>query len=135
MRFLLDTNICIYLIKNHPPEVLEKFRLYRPSEVAISTISLFELEYGVEKSSQRQRALLALERFLSPLPVVDLDRAAATEAASIRARLEEKGTPIGPYDTLIAGVAKARGLTLVTNNVREFSRVEGLLVENWVVSE
>ena len=108
MRFLLDTNICIYLIKNHPPEVLEKFRHYRPSEVAISTISLFELEYGVEKSSQRQRALLALERFLSPLPVVDLDRAAATEAASIRARLEEKGTPIGPYDTLIAGVVTDR---------------------------
>jgi tRNA(fMet)-specific endonuclease VapC len=134
MRFLLDTNICIYLIKNRPPEVLEKFRKLRPSEIALSTITLFELQYGAEKSNQRQRALFALERFLSPLSFVELDTAAAAEAAIIRARLEEKGTPIGPYDTLIAGVAKSKALTLVTNNVREFSRVEGLVVENWVVS-
>lgn len=131
MRFLLDTNICIYLIKNRPPEVLEQFQRYHPSDIAISTVSLFELEYGAEKSKQRQRALHALQRFRAPLPVVDLDSIAAAEAAAVRARLEAQGTPIGPYDTLIAGVARANGLVLVTNNTREFARVEGLVVENW----
>lgn len=131
MRFLLDTNICIYLIKNRPSEVLKQFRRYHPSDIAISTVSLFELEYGAEKSNQREKALHALERFLAPLQVVDLDRVAAAEAAAIRARLEAQGTPIGPYDTLIAGVARSNGLVLVTNNAREFARVEGLVVENW----
>lgn len=132
MRFLLDTNICIYIIKNRPSEVLEQFCRYHPSDIAISTVSLFELEYGAEKSNQRQKALQALDRFLSPLQIVDLDRVAAAEAAAIRARLEALGTPIGPYDTLIAGVARSNGLVLVTNNAREFARVEGLVVENWV---
>ena len=131
MHFLLDTNICIYLIKNRPPEVLEKFKQHPPSEVAISTITLFELEYGAEKSNRKQQAQKALKKFLSPLDIVDLDQAAANEAAIIRAQLEKKGTPIGPYDILIAGLARSRSMTLVTNNTKEFSRVDGLLLENW----
>jgi len=131
MHFLLDTNICIYLIKNRPPGVLEKFKQHPPSEVAISTITLFELEYGAEKSNRKQQSQKALKKFLSPLDIVDLDQAAASDAAVIRAQLEKKGTPIGPYDMLIAGLARSRSMTLVTNNIREFSRVDGLLLENW----
>jgi tRNA(fMet)-specific endonuclease VapC len=131
MHFLLDTNICIYLIKNRPPGVLEKFKQHPPSEVAISTITLFELEYGAEKSNRKQQSQKALKKFLSPLDIVDLDQAAANEAAVIRAQLEKKGTPIGPYDILIAGLARSRSMTLVTNNTKEFSRVDGLLLENW----
>ena len=131
MHFLLDTNICIYLIKNRPPGVPAKFKQHPPSEVAISTITLFELEYGAEKSNRKQQSQKALKKFLSPLDIVDLDRAAANEAAVIRAQLEKKGTPIGPYDILIAGLARSRSMTLVTNNTKEFSRVDGLLLENW----
>lgn len=133
MSYLLDTNICIYLIKNHPQSVLEKFRQHQPQDVAISSITLYELEYGVEKSQQRQRAQKALAKFLLPLNILDLDRTAATEAAIIRARLEKKGTPIGPYDILIAGQAKSRAMTLVTNNTKEFARIDGLLLENWAI--
>lgn len=135
IRFLLDTDICIFLIKNRPREVLEQFRRHAPGETAISAITLFELEYGAEKSSQRKQAQNALARFLSPLGVLEVDREAASEAARIRARLERKGRPIGPYDVLIAGLAKSRALTLVTNNTREFSRVQGLSVENWTAKD
>ena len=135
MHFLLDTNICIYLIKNRPPGVLEKFKQHPPSEVAISTITLFELEYRAEKSNRRQQAQKALKKFLSPLDIVDLDQVAAKEAAVIRAQLEKKGTPIGPYDILIAGLARSRSMTLVTNNTKEFSRVDGLLLEDWTEEE
>lgn len=134
MHYLLDTNICIYLIKNHPPEVLERFSRHQPQDVAISIITLFELEYGAEKSSQRQRAQKALAQFLLPLNVLDFDRAAATEASIIRAQLERKGTPVGPYDLLIAGQAKSRALTLVTNNTKEFARIDGLAIENWILN-
>ncbi len=131
MHFLLDTNICIYLIKNRPPGVLEKFKQHPPSEVAISTITLFELEYRAEKSNRRQQAQKALKKFLSPLDIVDLDQVAAKEAAVIRAQLEKKGTPIGPYDILIAGLARSRSMTLVTTNTKEFSRIDSLFLENW----
>jgi len=132
MHYLLDTNICIYLIKKRPPEVLEQFRQHSPQDVAISIITLFELEYGVEKSQYRQRSQDALARFLLPLNLIDMDRPSATEAASIRADLERKGMPIGPYDLLIAGLARSRGMTLVTNNTKEFERIDGLNLENWV---
>jgi tRNA(fMet)-specific endonuclease VapC len=131
MRYLLDTNICIYLIKKHPPTVLEHFRQHSPQDVAISTITLFELEYGAQKNQQIQRTQDALTRFLLPLTIIDTDRHAATDAATIRADLERKGTPIGPYDLLIAGLARSRGLTLVTNNTKEFARIDGLRMENW----
>ena len=132
MRYLLDTNICIYLIKKRPPKVLERFREHSPQDVAISTITLFELEYGVEKSQHRQRSEDALAKFLLPLNLIDLDRSSAIEAATIRAQLEKKGMPIGPYDLLIAGLARSRDMTLVTNNAKEFERIHNLHVENWV---
>jgi tRNA(fMet)-specific endonuclease VapC len=132
MRYLLDTNICIYLIKKRPTEVLERFRQHPPKDVAISTITLFELQYGIEKSQYRQRSEDALAKFLLPLDLVDLDHSAAIEAASIRAQLEKNGMPIGPYDLLIAGVARSQGMTLVTNNTREFERIAELRLENWV---
>lgn len=132
MHYLLDTNICIYLIKSRPPEVLEKFRTHSPQDVAISTITIFELEYGVEKSQHPRRSQDALDRFLLPLNFIDLDRPAATEAAVIRAELERKGKPIGPYDLLIAGLARSRDMTLVTNNIKEFERIKGLHLDNWV---
>ena len=132
MRYLLDTDVCIYLIKKRPKNVLEKFRLHPPADVALSVISLFELEYGVAKSNQPQRAGKALAKFVSPLNILGMDRAAAAEAAALRAGLEGKGMPIGPYDILIAGIAKSRSMTLVTNNTREFGRIQGLSLENWV---
>jgi len=113
MRYLLDTNICIYLIKKRPPEVLERFRQHSPKDVAICTITLFELQYGIEKSQYRQRSEDALTKFLLPLNLISFDRSAAMEAAAIRAQLERKGMPIGSYDLLIAGLARSLGLTLV----------------------
>lgn len=132
MRYLLDTNICIYLIKKHPPKVLARFMEHSPQDVAISTITLFELQYGVEKSQYRQRSEDALAKFLLPLNMIELDRFAAEEAAVIRAQLEKKGISIGPYDILIAGLARSRDMTLVTNNTREFERVVDLRVEDWI---
>jgi len=132
MRYLLDTNICIYLIKKHPSQLLERFRQHSPRDVAISTITLFELQYGAEKSQYRQRSEDALAKFLLPLNIIDLDYSSAVEAAAIRAQLEEQGMPIGPYDLLIAGLARSQGMTLVTNNTKEFERVIGLHLENWI---
>jgi tRNA(fMet)-specific endonuclease VapC len=128
MRYLLDTNICIYLIKKHSPEILERFRKHSPQDVAISTITLFELQYGVEKSQYRQRSEDALDKFLLPLNIIDLDRSAAIEAAAIRAQLEKKGISIG---LLIVGLARSRDMTLVTNNTKEFERVVDLHLEDW----
>lgn len=135
MRYLLDTDICIFLIKRQPPEALEQFRQHSPIEVSISTVTLFELEYGIEKSRYRQRSEDALAKFLRPLNTVSLDPSAAKEAAAIRAQLERQGRPIGPYDLLIAGLARSRNMTLVTNNTKEFERVVGLHLENWVGEE
>ena len=132
MHYLLDTNICIYLIKKRPLQVLKRFRQHSPQDVAISTITLFELEYGVEKSQYSQRSKDALAKFLLPLNLINLDRSSAVEAANIRAQLEKKGMPIGPYDLLIAGLARSQNMTLVTNNIKEFERVVNLHLENWV---
>jgi len=130
--YLLDTNICIYLIKKRPPEAFEHFRLHSPGEVAISIITVFELEYGAQKSRYQQGTRDAMAKFMSPLQVINLDRSSVLESAAIRATLEKKGMPIGPYDLFIAGLARSRGMTLVTNNTAEFERVEGLKLENWV---
>ena len=132
MHYLLDTNICIYLIKKRPLAVLERFSKYSPKDVAISTITLFELQYGIEKSQYRQRSKDALAKFLLPLNLINLDRSSAVEAAIIRAQLEKKGMPIGPYDLLIAGLARSMDMILVTNNTREFERIDGLHLENWI---
>lgn len=132
MRYLLDTHICIYLIKTRPASVLDRFRQHSPESVAVSTITLFELAYGAKKSQNAKRAEDALAKLVMTLGLVELDRFAAEEAADIRARLEKTGTPIGPYDLLIAGIARARQMVLVTNNTREFERIDGLRIENWV---
>jgi tRNA(fMet)-specific endonuclease VapC len=132
MHYLLDTNICIYLIKKRPSKVLERFRQHSPQDVAISMVTLFELEYGVEKSQYKQRSKDALAKFFLPLNLIDVDRPSAIEAAIIRAQFEKKGMPIGPYDLLIAGLARSRGMTLVTNNTKEFEKVANLHLENWV---
>jgi len=132
MRYLLDTNICIYLIKKRPLELLEHFRQHSPRDVGISTITLFELQYGIEKSQYRRKSEDALAKFLQPLNILHLDRSSAMEAASIRAQLEKKGIPIGPYDLLIAGLARSQDMILVTNNTKEFQRISGLTLENWV---
>lgn len=132
MRYLLDTNICIYLIKHRPASVLDQFKQHSPEDVAVSTITLFELEYGVKKSRYPKHSQDALEKLLMPLGLVELDRFAAEEAAAIRARFEAAGTPADPYNILIAGIARSRQMILVTNNTREFDRIAGLQVENWV---
>jgi len=132
MHYLLDTTICIYLIKKRPLEVLEQFREHSPEDVAISTITLFELQYGIEKSQYQKRSQDALSKFFQPLNLIDIDRSSAVESAKIRAQLEKKGLPIGPYDLLIAGLARSRDMILVTNNTKEFERVVGLHLENWI---
>lgn len=130
MRFMLDTNICIYLIKNDPSRVIARLKRHDLGEVGISSISAAELAYGVAKSgSERNRA--ALEKFLLPLEIAPFDEKAAWFYGDLRAILERAGTPIGPLDTQIAAHALSIGCTLVTNNVREFERVPQLQVENW----
>jgi len=135
MKFMLDTNICIYTIKHKPESVIQKFLMHDPQEMCVSAITYAELMHGVEKSQFSDRNRLAISMFLSPLTVLDFDGLAAEEYGRIRADLEHRGTPIGPMDMLIAAHAKAEGLILVTNNTREFARVKGLEVEDWVQSE
>jgi len=129
--YLLDTDICIYLIKRRPPGALVELQSKDISTVAISSITLSELEYGVAKSTQPQQNKLALAQFLAPLEILPYDDRAAAHYGPVRAQLEKLGTPIGPLDMLIAAHALAVEAILVTNNVREFSRVAGLVVENW----
>ena len=131
MKYMLDTNICIFAIKHRPDVVIKKILSHEPEELCISAITYAELMHGVEKSMAVGRNRVALSLFLSPITILDFDGQAAEEYGRIRAALEKKGTPIGPMDMLIASHAKAEGLTLVTNNTREFNRVEGLVVEDW----
>jgi len=132
MKYMLDTNIVIYVIKHKPESVLQKFQSLEPSDFCISSITLAEIEYGISKSSRPDRNRFAFGMFISGIDILSFDDAAASEYGPIRAGLERKGTPIGPNDMLIAAHAKSLGFTIVTNNVREFERVEGLKVENWV---
>lgn len=131
LRYMLDTNICIYTIKNNPVAVREKFQQHQ-RHLCISTIVLNELLYGAEKSNNPSKSLALIEGLAARLEVLDFDDKAATHAAEIRAELTKKGTPIGHYDVLIAGHARSCGLVLVSNNLREFERVSGLRLENWV---
>ena len=132
MKLMLDTNICIYLIKQHPPSVLEHFLSQQVGDIGISSITVAELDYGVSKSRHAMKNRLALAQFISPLEVASFDREAAAAYGRLRATLEQKGTPIGAMDLLIAAHALSLGVRLVTNNAREFRRVPGLRVENWV---
>lgn len=131
LRYLLDTNICIDVIKRRPESLLERFNLEAPY-LAISSITLAELMHGAEKSSAPQRTLAVVEDFCSRLEVLEYGRKAAQHYGQIRSALERRGTPIGVNALHIAAHARSEGLTLVSNNLREFERVEGLLFENWV---
>jgi len=128
---MLDTNIVIYTIKSRPTQVRDAFRKHE-GQMAISSVSYGELVYGAERSAQPERNLKDIEGFAARLEVLAFDEQAATHFGQIRAELAKIGTPIGPYDTMIAGHARALGLVLVTNNIKEFSRVLGLRLENWV---
>jgi len=132
MKLMLDTNICIYLIKQHPPSVLERFRSHPVGDIGISSITVAELDYGVSKSLHATKNRTALAQFLSPLAVASFDRDAAATYGRLRTMLELKGTPIGSMDLLIAAHALSLSVRLVTNNAREFRHVPGLRVENWV---
>lgn len=131
--WMLDTDICIALIKRQPLELIGRLKKHKPGDVAISSITLAELCFGVSKSRQAEKNRTALDQFLIPLEILAFDDAAAESYGRIRAALETDGTPIGPLDTLIASHAVSANATIVTNNVREFSRVEGLRVENWMI--
>lgn len=130
--WMLDTGICIALIKRQPSELIDRLKKHKPGEVAVSSITLAELNFGVSKSAQPEKNRAALDQFLLPLEILAFDDAAAECYGHIRAALEIDGTPIGPLDTLIASHALSIDSTVVTNNVREFSRVKGLRVENWM---
>ena len=132
-RYLLDTNICIYIRRKKPEEVLRRFRALRPGEAVLSVITFGELVYGAEKSAQRGATLELLRELAQVLPVQGLPETAAESYGTIRAELERKGEMIGNNDLWIAAHAKAAGLTLVTSNEREFRRVRGLRVQNWTI--
>ena len=129
---MLDTNICVYLLKNNPPGVRTRFEAYNIGEIGISSVTVAELQYGVVKSAAPEKNARVLEAFLLPLEIIPFDLAAAQAYGVIRAHLERRGHPIGSMDMLIAAVAISRQCTLVTHNLREFTRVEGLLCETWV---
>ena len=131
-RYLLDTNICIYIQRQKPGEVLARFQKLKPGDAAISVITWGELLYGAEKSQQRKKALQVLEEFITFIPVLPIPAYAGKTYGAIRASLESNGEPIGNNDLGIAAHAKAVALTIVTNNEREFQREPGLKVQNWV---
>jgi tRNA(fMet)-specific endonuclease VapC len=131
MKYLLDTNICVLLIRQKSPQVLAKLTSYAITDVSISTITVAELQYGVQKSTKPTQNQQALNQFLIPLTILPFDDGAAIHYGRIRAYLEVQGLPIGALDTLIAAQAIHYNLILVTNNVREFSRVHGLNIEDW----
>jgi len=132
MRYLLDTNTCIYIIKRSPEQVMLRFKRLRVGDVGVSAITVCELQFGVSNSSQPERNQRALTEFLGPLEILDFPAAASVVYGDIRTRLQRAGTPIGSYDLLLAAHALQRELTLVTNNVREFLRVPDLRTENWI---
>jgi len=132
IKYLLDTNILIYTIKNRPPMVRETFNRHY-GQLAVSSISVGELVYGAEKSAYPERNLADIESMLARVEVLSFDEAAAHHFGQIRAELYGLGTPIGPYDMMLAGQARSAGLILVSNNAKEFERVNGLRLENWVV--
>jgi tRNA(fMet)-specific endonuclease VapC len=134
MKLLLDTNICIYLIKKNPPLVRRRFDAYAAGTIGVSSITVAELEFGVQKSLYPSQNQEALEQFLLPLVILDFDHEAARSYGKIRALLENRGRVIGALDMLIAAHALSLNIPLATNNVREFSRVPGLKVINWAAT-
>lgn len=133
IRYMLDTNACIGVINGAIPSLRKRLLNHRPSDLSISQIVYFELEFGICRSKQPQRNRQNLIHFLQYLQIANWSDTQSREAAAIRCELAEKGTPIGHYDTLIAGHARSLNTVLVTHNVREFSRVEGLALEDWEI--
>ena len=131
MKLLLDTNICIYIIKQQPVSVLKRFLEYQIGDIGISSITLSELRYGVAKSTHREKNAMALDEFIIPLEVVSFDEEAARAYGDIRAFLEKAGKPIGAMDMLIAAHALSLAIPLVTNNAHEFARIPSLQVLHW----
>jgi tRNA(fMet)-specific endonuclease VapC len=131
MIFMLDTNICIYIIKNRPPEVLTNIRRFSPSALAISAVTVCELEYGASKSSNPEKNRQTLMNFLVPFEVCSFDERASSHCGNIRAYLERSGMWIGAMDLLIAAHARSLSVTLVTNGPKEFEMVPGLRTEDW----
>jgi len=131
MRYMLDTNICIYAIKHKPERVFQKLQEVDPKDVCVSSVTYAELVHGVEKSAAIEKNRLALLMLLANIDILDFNVSAADSYGKIRAELEKNGTPIGNLDMIIAGHAKSLGYTVVTNNVKEFRRVSGLNIENW----
>jgi len=131
IKYMLDTNICIFTIKNKPQIVRESFNRHH-DQLCISAVTLMELVYGAEKSASPEKNLSIVEGFAARLEVLPFDNDAAAHTGMIRSELAKSGKPIGPYDCLIAGHARSRGFIVVTNNIREFERVPGLRVEDWV---
>ena len=129
---MLDTNICIYIIKQKPESVLKKFTSLAIDDICISSITLSELTYGVQKSQHKQKNIAALEEFVTPLIVAPFDDLAANTYGEVRANLERQGTPIGSLDTMIAAHAITMNTILVTNNEREFNNVSNLKLANWI---
>jgi tRNA(fMet)-specific endonuclease VapC len=133
MKYMLDTNICIYFIKQKPQKVLKHFQAHVVGDIAISSITLAELSYGVSKSLHVEKNRQALEEFVLPLEISDFDERAAGEYGIIRAYLGKKGKPIGAMDMLIGAHALSLRVTLVTNNTREFRQIKGLKINDWSV--
>jgi tRNA(fMet)-specific endonuclease VapC len=134
VKYLLDTITCIYIINRKPPSAVARIRSKQSEDIAVSTVTIAELEYGVYRSQKTDQNRIALLEFLVPLIILDFDQGAVAVYGSIRASLESRGTSIGPMDLLIAAQAISQGLILVTDNEREFSRVEGLEIENWTMN-
>jgi len=131
MKYMLDTNICFYLIKQKPEKVLRRFKNHSIGDIGISSITLAELRFGVEKSQQILNNRQALAEFILPLEIADFDEKAAMIYGAVRAALEKAGTPVGAMDMLIGAHALSLGITLVTNNTREFSQIKNLKVVDW----
>lgn len=130
--YLLDTNICIYFMKNMYPTLNARVFSHDPADLCISSVTVFELEYGAAKSNWGERSRNNLALFLAPFTILPFDAADAATAGRLRHFLRQRGTPIGPYDLLIAAQGVARGITVVTHNIGEFSRVPGIMTEDWV---
>ena len=133
MNYMLDTNICIYLIRQKPPKVLRHFKSHGVGDIGISSITLAELHYGVSKSQHAEKNRQALDEFVLPLEIEGFNEKAAAEYGTIRADLEKAGKPVGAMDMLIGAHAVSLGATLVTNNVKEFKRIPNLKVVDWSV--
>jgi len=129
---LLDTNICIYIIKKKPPEVLKRFEAYDLGDLAVSSVTVAELYFGAYNSTHVEKNLQIVEHFLVPFEILDFNAKAAIEYGRIKAYLRQKGQMIGELDMQIAAVARVYHTTLITNNLKEFERIDGLSLENWV---